>query len=87
MNQYIEAHITFYSTTKIDVSGWTYSCIDGDPTLGKGVKSYLTRHFNKNTNIQDIIKEMDQISYFLHRQHSLLVIRKKVELVVYDERV
>lgn len=46
-----EAHITFqltYSTAlqefaKAD-NGWTYSCIDGDPLLGAGLRCYLTGH-------------------------------------------
>lgn len=93
---YYEAHVTMtlpvLSTSNltaarklIEGTGWKFSCIDGDIALGSGVKIYATTHWNSKIPVEDAIT-------LLHRNADALaarglnVIRRKVELVIYDDR-
>lgn len=91
---YYECHITMAGDPEkienaVKITDWKFSKIDGDPTLGKGIKCYATRHFNCTKNsIQDVIDRLNDVAiilddYSVDRQHYK-VIRVKVELVLYD---
>lgn len=90
LKEYYECHVTFKQQPGVDTKaavqaiGWTYSAIDGDPILGDGVKAYATKHFNKSKPLQDVKDELDIAAGEL-RTFGAAVIRKKIELVVYDE--
>lgn len=52
---YIEAHVTLIGDPeelrpKVEETGWTFSCIFGDPNLGPGVKCYATMLFSPFTS-------------------------------------
>lgn len=95
MKRYYECHITMENfvrsraLTEMDVQdvGWVFSAIDGDPILGEGVKTYATKHFRANgadNAEQEFIKgELERIANKLHH-YGNHVMRKKIELVVYD---
>lgn len=89
-----EAHITLAVDRTTEVSrelartaaaiaeglGWKSSHIDGDPVLGVGVKSYLTKHAADG---QSLLIVMQHTAAIL-RAAGLDVLRQKVEHVVYD---
>lgn len=92
MKEYYECHITIESANqhmsemKVMSVGWTFSAIDGDPVLGKGVKCYATKHFNSTKNsLEEVIAFVDFAAAAINDSVSK-VIRRKVELVVYDTR-
>ena len=89
MKKYYECHITLIakpeSKTHLEKeTGWKFSIIDGDPLLGDGIKSYLTRHYPKTMSEADIIKEMKYASDICI-VHGFDVLRAKIELVLYDD--
>jgi hypothetical protein len=88
VKEYYECHVTFMSKTGApvtDVEGWTFSRIDGDPVLGKGVKCYLTRQFAARLDRAVVVEMVEHAGDCIHaRGHEVL--RTKVELVVYDNR-
>lgn len=89
MKQYYECHVTFLSDgieAPSNPKGWKFSRIDGDPTLGDGVKSYLTRHYPARLGHGQVVQHLNQAARSLSAQ-GYRVLRLKVELVVYDERV
>lgn len=65
--------------------GWKFSKIDGDPSLGDGVKCYATMHYNERKPIDDVIREVNDLGDALEAG-NIDVVRRKVELVVYDTR-
>jgi hypothetical protein len=80
-----ECHVTFKgedaaAVQELDVPGWKFSKIDGDPVLGAGVKCYLTAHFNT----QDVALLSTRIVVGEASRHGLHAIRAKVEHIVYD---
>lgn len=86
---YYESHITIEGNpdtarAAVETVGWKFSQISGDIVLGDGVKCYATRHFNsRNTpqQMQDLLHQTaDKIA------ESCRVVRRKVELVLYDDR-
>lgn len=89
-----ECHITIEqrdseSRTYIEMQvtkryGWRFSAIDGDPVLGAGVKCYATRHFGDALNIDEVMEELDIAAYALENA-GLKVIRKKIELIIFDK--
>lgn len=86
---YYEVHITFMQekNSSIFVSDrWKFSMIDGDPILGKGVKCYLTRQYPRSKSTNVIKNEIEEIASRLTKLNCK-VIRKKIELVIFDERV
>jgi len=92
MKEYYECHVTIESVNqymtelKVVATGWTFSAIDGDPVLGKGVKCYATKHFNSSKNkLEDVIAMVDFAAEVINDNVSK-VTRRKVELVVYDTR-
>lgn len=93
MKQYYEVHITFTASTKAfakylqerHAQSWTFSAIDADIILGEGVKFYLTKHYNKRKGELAIMKELNDVANAMSQMSN--IIRKKIELVVYDERL
>lgn len=87
---YYECHITMlakpddvqYPTEYIK---WKFSAIDGDPSLGDGVKCYATRHYNARRSLEEVIAEVQDAAMYL-RKLNINVLREKVELVVYDTK-
>ena len=70
----------------VEALGWKFSCIDGDPVLGAGVKCYATTFSKGSKELQAIQDELDVAAHVL-QDAGCRVIRKKIELVVFDERV
>lgn len=92
MTPYYELHVTFVSEpdgTEPPSSiprGWKFSRIDGDPVLGDGIKSYLTRQLAHKLGLAHAKDLLDQAADKL-KVLGYQILRKKVELVVYDARV
>lgn len=88
---YYECHITLESTDKdktrkaVEVLGWKFSAIDGDPVLGAGVKCYATRHYNHRHQSVSIVSIVNHTASLLHEMGEEIT-RRKVELVIYDSR-
>jgi hypothetical protein len=61
---------------------WTYSRIDGDPILGKGVKAYLTTYSSDYKVLLGRLKGM----YHALIAEGVKPMRLKIELICYDER-
>lgn len=89
-----ECHITIEATGEymqqkaqelIEKRGWKFSKIDGDPVLGKGVKCYATNHFAAKKNVDEVIRNMSYLAEELFAA-SFLVIREKVELIIFDTK-
>lgn len=90
--QYYECHVTFMGDEgSIEPPshlprGWKFSRIDGDPTLGDGVKCYLTRHLPTRLVLAQVVGQLNQAARALTAR-GYRVLRLKVELVVHDYRV
>lgn len=89
-NTYYEAHITIdseWQNAMFSVAGigWKFSKIDGDPTLGFGLKSYATKHFKSSLDKNVVLKKLHDAAECL-RVMGCHVIREKIELVIYDDR-
>ena len=88
---YYECHITIESANKdktkqaVEVLGWKFSAIDGDPVLGAGVKCYATRHYNHRHDSTSIVSITNHTASLLH-DIGEMVTRRKVELVIFDSR-
>lgn len=93
MKQYYELHITMEAPVEwkeqikviVEEYGWKFSAIDGDPELGEGVKMYATTHLHIKTPVLDAVDTLNAMAKILAAR-VLEVVRKKVELVVYDAR-
>ena len=85
MKEYWEAHITFYSDKELEYPSWKFSKIDGDPVLGKGVKSYLTKQFKGSIPLSDILEEMNGVTKHIF-DSGCDYFRRKVERVVFDTK-
>ena len=91
---YYECHITLetpdYGTEDIKrdieslAQGWKFSEITGDPILGNRRYCYATKHMKPSMKVQLVISEMNFAALAL-RMHRWVVVRQKVELVLYDE--
>lgn len=91
IKQYYECHVTMLGN-KEDIQPhvlkkkWKFSAIDGDPTLGNGIKCYATRHFNAKLEPEVILNKLMNVADYLETQEKIEVIRRKIELVIYDDR-
>jgi hypothetical protein len=90
MKPYYECHITLVGDPEkiqkqVEIWKWSFSKIDGDITLGDGIKCYATRHFNPREGENHIIKKVMMVAD-IFRANGLKVLREKVELVVWDKR-
>lgn len=89
--KYYELHITMenddpvHTKELVEGIGWTYSKIDGDPTLGAGVKQYATKQLPERMPLEHV---KDILLYDSTRLQSrdLNVRRIKIELVLLDLR-
>ncbi len=85
---YYELHLTVVGVPSevrqhVERIEWSFSCIDGDPILGLGVKCYATKHLAHDVGISGAINELSS-GHLALQGSGLDVIRRKVELVVYD---
>lgn len=86
---YFECHVTFTTPTGLDpgIRGWKFSRIDGDPVLGQGVKSYLTRQFKDSRPLEEVVNEVEFAAAQLRDSGpEFVVLRTKVEHVCYDSK-
>lgn len=88
--QYYECHITMTGhgglSQIVEQTGWKFSIIDGDIDLGDGVKCYATRQYNKRKPLAEILKEMNETAETIQKSTKGKILRKKIELIIYDER-
>ena len=88
---YYEAHITIdpirehMDKATVELLKWKYSSIDGDPSLGAGIRAYATNHYATSQPIEEVIKQLANCSWSL-KNMGCSVIRTKLELVVYDSK-
>lgn len=90
MNQYYECHVTMTGDmaaahARTNVLGWKFSQIDGDPNLGDGVKMYATRQFKGTMDKNEVLGLLKDAADFLE-DDLVAVLRRKVELVIFDDR-
>jgi hypothetical protein len=87
MSEHYECHITLQNVVgakeAIEKMGWKFSKIDGDPVLGVGVKSYATKHFPKSIGAGMAVSYVRDAATKL-LDDGLIVLREKVEVVIYD---
>lgn len=87
---YYEAHVTILADPDIakpiiESLKWKFSAIDGDINFGDGVKCYATRQFNAKISQEEMVKTLHNVADEIEA-NGLNVIRRKVELVIYDDR-
>lgn len=90
---YYEAHITMtaekpdhkYLQDMVERCGWKFSKIDGDPSLGSGIKCYATKHFKSSLSKETVLNELISTSRNLDGIYAD-VVREKIELVIHDTR-
>lgn len=90
MTQYYECHVTLLGLPEqirphVEALRWKFSAIDGDPVLGAGIKCYATRHFHVRHGQDEVLQWLLNAAALLRGQ-GLEVLRRKVELVVFDDR-
>ena len=90
MSSYYECHITMEGCRDklkhwVEGLNWKFSCIDGDITLGNGVKCYATRHFNGKLSEMAVLKTLQATANLLMAQGAS-VLRRKIERVIFDDR-
>lgn len=91
---YYECHITMAPSKGhvrdavryiVEALGWKFSSIEGDIVLGDGIKWYATKHFNsRKLGNDEVITQLHLTANYL--KHTIEVVRRKVELVIYDDR-
>ena len=93
LSPYYECHITCEVDKRRPLKhiveqelGWKFSCIDGDPSLGIGIKCYATQHFRGGRLRDEVILIMDKTAKLLEAD-GFKVLRQKVELVIYDTKL
>lgn len=87
---YYECHVTLVGDREqlrksVESTRWLFSCIDGDPVLGEGVKCYATKHFSYRFSTKEVVKQVQKVASEL-RALGCNVIREKVELVIWDTK-
>lgn len=93
-NSYYECHITIeepdkrhwsYVRLAVEQVGWKFSAIEGDIVLGDGIKCYATRHYNARIPSERMVDILQETAAALEKL-GIKVIRRKVELVIFDDR-
>lgn len=89
-NKYFELHITMEGEKEkvkhfVEGIGWKFSCIDGDPNLGDGVRCFATKQYNRGWSEELILATLYQAARLLAAE-GITITRRKVELVIYDDR-
>lgn len=69
----------------VKATGWKFSAIDGDPTLGSGVKCYATTHYNAKRSEFEVLGLLNKTADRLIADGAY-VIRRKVERVIHDDK-
>ena len=91
-NSYYETHITMIGDPQeikpvVEMLKWKFSVIDGDPSLGNGVRCYATKHWKSTRNQEDCLVDLRLMAESLeYACRTCKVIRRKIELVIYDDR-
>jgi hypothetical protein len=67
----------------IEESGWYFSSITGDPDMGLKTYAYATNHYQDEDKA---ITSMLNLAYLLE-QSGYIIQRRKVEQIVYDDRL
>lgn len=87
-----ECHITIkdnveHSTIEkiLNNVNWKFSCIKGDPILGKQTFCYATKHYPTNKSKEEVIEKVNEASN-LFEKNGLEIIRKKIELIIWDTK-
>lgn len=90
MTTYFECHVTMLGNPdtirpEVENRKWKFSVIDGDPVLGDGLKCYATKLFNRRNGQEAVQAELFSIAKDLTNL-GFNVLRRKIELVIYDDR-
>jgi hypothetical protein len=100
--RYFEAHVTFtagdnsrttdptyWARFLVERNKWKFSQISGDANLGPGAKMYATRQMNERIGVDEAIKQLEAMATILDKSpetDTYKVLRKKIELVLFDDR-
>jgi hypothetical protein len=89
-NSYFECHVTMLGHAteirpEVERRKWKFSMIDGDPVLGDGIKCYATKLFNRRVGQDKVTEELLTIANEL-KNLGFTVLRRKVEMVIFDDR-
>lgn len=87
---YYEAHVTLIGRPAaveplVRAARWKFSHIEGDEVFGAGLKCYATRQFKSSIPREHILNELQGVADRLVEQ-GCTVVRRKIELVLYDDR-
>jgi hypothetical protein len=87
---YFECHVTMVGDAtlirpEVENRKWKFSCIDGDPVLGDGLKCYATRLFNRKLGQETVQAELFRVASEL-AELGFKVLRRKIELVIFDDK-
>lgn len=88
--QYYECHITLNGDPEklrpvVEKLNWSFSCIHDDIIMGVGLKCYATQHYNSRYKPETIIQIVQDTADAIFLQ-GFPILRRKVELVIYDDR-
>lgn len=94
MNRYYECHITMNGHPE-DIKplveemrwkfSWMFTATHGDADLDGGLKCYATHQFNIRLGQRKVLNNLDGAAHLL-AEAGVCIIRKKIEVVIYDER-
>lgn len=90
MKNYYECHVTMEGNPLeigpfVKKLGWKFSAIDGDPVLGRGIKCYATNLYSKQKTEEEVVALLKSTAARI-MEVGITVLRRKVELVIYDDR-
>jgi hypothetical protein len=88
--KYYELHLTMEGDPKVirpvvEAFRWKFSAIDGDIVVGDGVKCYATKHYNYRYSPSEMKDTIIGAASWVEAA-GVKVIRRKVELVIFDDR-